>query len=487
MNYRMILFIIGKILGTEAALMLLPLATALIYKENILPFVITQLILIALSVILSIKQPKDKSMRSKDGFVCVGLSWIALASFGALPFTISGEIPSYINALFETVSGFTTTGSSILTDVEVVSRGLTLWRSFSHWVGGMGVLVFVLAVMPRTDMKSGRFMHLMRAESPGPSVGKLVPRLADTARVMYGIYIALTVVLMIFLLFGGMNLFETLCHSFGVAGTGGFGIKNDSIASYSPYCQYVMATFMIIFGVNFNIYYFILIGQFLRTLKSEELRWYFAIVVTAVTTICVSFYLPFSNDTLRGEEAFRVAYFQVASIISTSGFTTADFNLWNSLSQAVLVVLMFSGACAGSTAGGIKVSRLILLAKNAAREVKYIINPRSVHSVKFDKKTVDSDTIRGTTSFIIVYFFIFAFSVLGITIAEGCDLVSSFTAVAACLNNIGPGLSLVGPASNFGWMSNFSKILLSFDMLAGRLEIFPIIILFSPATWKKSV
>ncbi len=490
MNYRMLLFVIGRILAVEAALMVLPLATALCFGENVLPFIIPMLLLVLVALLFSTKISKNTVLSSRDGFVSVGISWIVMSVFGALPFIISGEIPHFIDAFFETVSGFTTTGASVVSSVEELSRGILMWRSFTHWIGGMGILVFVLAIMPSSDVKSARFMHLMRAESPGPTVGKVVPKLAHTSRIMYGIYILLTAILLVLLLVGKMPLFDALCHTFGTAGTGGFGIKNDSIASYSPYCQYVIATFMIMFGINFNFYYYFIIRQFLKAFKSEELWAYLAIVAVSVLSIAYSVFNFYNTPLMAGcttEEAFRMSYFQVASIISTSGFSTVDFNLWPTFTHAILIILMFIGASAGCTAGGIKVSRILLLIKNAAREILYILNPRIVKTVKLEGRRVDHDTIRGTTSYLIVYIGIFAASVLAIIAAEGCDLVSGFTSVTACLNNIGPGLGKVGPASNFGWMTGFSKLLLSFDMLAGRLELFPILILFSRRTWKKFI
>lgn len=488
MNYRMLLFVTGRILAAEAALMLLPLAAAVIFGENILPFIIPILLLVILALLFSSKTPKNTTLSSRDGFVSVGLSWIIMSVFGALPFIISGEIPRFIDAFFETVSGFTTTGASILSEVESMSKSLLLWRSFTHWIGGMGILVFVLAIMPSSDMKSARFMHLMRAESPGPTVGKVVPKLAHTSRIMYGIYILLTALLLILLLVGKMPFFDALCHTFGTAGTGGFGIKNDSVASYSPFCQYVMATFMLMFGINFNVYYLLIIGHIIKAFRSEELWAYLAIVAASVGSIAYSLFNFYNSPEMAGcsaEEAFRMSYFQVASIISTSGFSTVDFNLWPSFTHAILVILMFIGASAGCTGGGIKVSRVLLLIKNAAREILYILNPRVVKTVKLEGRRVDHETVRGTTSYLIVFIGIFSASVLAIIAAEGCDLVSGFTSVAACLNNIGPGLGAVGPAANFGWMTDFSKLLLCFNMLAGRLEIFPILILFSRRTWKK--
>ncbi len=489
MNYRMVLYVLGRILGVLAALMLLPLGVAALYGEALIPFIIPMAILIAVSLLLSAKNPKENAMHARDGFVTVGLSWIIMSLFGALPFVIGGEIPRFTDAFFETVSGFTTTGASILSSVEQMSRGMLFWRSFTHWIGGMGILVFVLAVMPQSGTKNSRFMHLMRAESPGPSVGKVVPKIAQTSRIMYGIYILLTLLLFVLLLCGKMPVFDAACHTFGTAGTGGFGVKNDSIASYSPYCQYVIATFMLLFGINFNVYFFLLIRQFLKAVKSEELWTYLAIVSVAVATITAVIFVSYKDGAaaLSGEEAFRQAFFQVASIISTTGFSTVDFGLWPSVTQAVLLLLMFIGGSAGCTAGGIKVSRIILLIKNAGREIKYILNPRVVKTVKFDKKRVDHEIIRGTTSYLIVYILIFAATTLVLIAIEGCDLVSGFSAVSATINNVGPGFGAVGPASNYGWMSNLSKIMLSFNMLAGRLELFPILILFSPSTWKKTM
>lgn len=491
MNYRMVLYVLGRILGVEAALMLLPLICSVIYGEGILPFVIPIAILLLLFFAFSFKLPKDSTMRARDGFVCVGLSWIVMSVFGCLPFIISGYIPSVVDAFFETVSGFTTTGASILSDVEVIGRGILLWRSFTNWIGGMGILVFVIAIMPQTDLKGSRLMHLMKAESPGPSVGKVVPRLAQTSRIMYGIYIGLTLALFIFLVAGKMPLFDAVCHTLSTAGTGGFGIKNTSIASYSPYCQYVLAVFMVLFGINFNVYYFMIIRQFLKAVKSEELFVYLTVIVLSVTSISLLVYNFYSQSgffaAVSGEEAFRMSFFQVASIISTSGFSTVDFNFWPSLTHVILILLMFVGGSAGCTAGGIKVSRIMLLVKNAAREIGYILNPRLVKTVKLEGKRIDHETLRGTTSYLIVYIMLFIASLLAVIAAEGCDLITGFSSVTACINNIGPGLGMVGPASNFAWMTDFSKIILTFNMLAGRLELFPIIILFSRSTWKKTI
>lgn len=481
MNYKMVFFILGKIFISLAALMLLPLTCALIYKESVFPFIIPIFLCLILGFGLTVKPPKNKELLAKEGFVCVGLSWILMSVIGCLPFIISGAIPSFIDAFFETVSGFTTTGASVLSDIETLEKSLLFWRSFTQWIGGMGVLVFLLAVMPKADNRSARLMHLMKAEVPGPTVNKIVPRLADTARVLYGIYILLTAIEVVFLVCGEMNLFEALNHSFTTASTGGFGIKNDSLASYSPYSQYVIAVFMTLFGINLNVFYLILTGHFLKSLKSEELWWYLGIIAASTLTVSVAIFSLYQNTEL----SFRTAFFQVASIMTTTGFSSADFGTWPVVTHTVLIALMFCGACAGCTAGGIKISRLLLLAKNGKREVKYITHPRAVMSVKLEGKTVDHETVRGTTSFIIMYAALFIASTFFVTALDGCDLVTGFTSVAATLNNVGPGLGEVGPSGNFAGFSVISKLILCFDMLAGRLEIFPILILFTPSTWKK--
>ncbi len=480
MNYRMILFILGRMLGFLGILLILPMVCAIVYGESVLPFIFTILICFGLALSLTCRPPKNRSLRSKEGFVCVGLSWIGLSVAGSLPFVFSGEIPNFADALFETVSGFTTTGASVVANVEAMSKGILMWRSFSQWIGGMGVLVLLLAIMPRSDLKSSRFMHLMRAEVPGPTVGKMVPRIADTARLLYGIYILLTALEVIFLVAGEMNLFEALTHSFSTTSTGGFGVKNDSLTSYSAYSQYVVAVFMLLSGINLNVFFLILTGHLLKALKSEELWWYLAICAAATTTVCL---LTFDGGA---EQTFRTSFFQVISIFTTTGFSTANFGLWPYFAQGILVMLMFFGGCAGCTSGGIKISRLLLLFKNARREIKYIAHPRAVISVKLEGKTVDHETVRGTTSFILVYAAVFAVSTLCLLAFDGRDLVTCFTAVASSINNIGPGLGEVGPASNFALLSVPSKLVLCFDMLAGRLELFPMLILFSPSVWKKA-
>lgn len=481
MNYRMVFYILGKTVGIEGLFLLAPAVCGIIYGENFLPYFLWAVVLYFISFVIGFKKPKKTEIHARDGFICVALCWVALSLFGAVPFLLTGEMNSFFDAFFEIVSGFTTTGASVVANVEGLSHASLLWRSLSQWLGGMGVLVFVLAVMPKADMKNTRYMHLMKAEVPGPTVDKLVPKIAQTARVMYGIYLALTVMEIISLLFGGMSFFEAINHSFSTASTGGFGVKNDSIGGYSPYIQYVMATFMFLFGINLNVFYLILTGQFLKAFKSEELWWYIGFAASSVVVIMLTLLGAGGGN----EISFREAYFQVASIMTTSGFSTANFNNWPMLAQAILVLLMFIGGSTGCTAGGIKVGRVLLLGKNAKREAGYLLHPNLVRTVKIDRKTVSHETIRGTTSFIIIYMLIFVIATLALIAVEGCDLVTGFTAVAATLNNVGPGLSGVGPTSNFGFFTDFSKLLLSFTMLIGRLEIFPLLILFSPVSWRR--
>ena len=481
MNYRMVLYILGKVIGVEGFFLLAPAVCGIIYGQSFLPYFLWAASLCAISLLLCFKKPQQTEIHSRDGFISVALCWIVLSLLGAVPFLLTGEMNSFFDAFFEIVSGFTTTGASVVANVEGLSHASLLWRSLSQWLGGMGVLVFVLAVMPKADMKNARYMHLMRAEVPGPTVDKLVPKIAHTARVMYGIYLGLTVVEVVFLLFGGMDVFEALTHSFSTASTGGFGIKNTSIGGYSPYIQYVIATFMLLFGINLNIFYLLLTGHIFKALKSEEFWWYIGIAATAVVVIMLSIFGQYNGT----EGAFRAAYFQVASIMTTSGFSTADFTKWPVLAQAMLVLLMFIGGSTGCTAGGIKVGRVLLLGKNAKREVGYLLHPNLVRSVKVDGRSVAAETIRGTTSFIIVYIIIFVISTLLLIAVESCDLVTGFTTVTTAINNVGPGLASVGPASNFAHFTDFSKLLLCAVMLIGRLEIFPILILFSPSSWRR--
>lgn len=479
MNYKMIFSTLGRVFLALSGLLLLPAAVALYYKEECLSaFLISAAISLALGLALVlIFKTKNHVIYAREGIAIVALVWLGFSSVGALPFFIGNEITSYVDAIFETVSGFTTTGASILRDVESMSHGLIFWRSFTHWIGGMGVLVFVMALLPNVTDRS---IHLMRAEMPGPIFGKLVPRAKDTARVLYLIYIALTIVQIILLLCGGMSLFDSVVHTFGTAGTGGFGIKADSVGGYSPYLQWVIAIFMLIFGINFNLYYLLLIRKFKAMLKSTELWSYLAIVAVSAIVICFNIYPMYENFA----DVLRHSVFQVSSIITTTGYATTDFNLWPTLSKAVLIILMFIGGCAGSTAGGLKVSRVVLLFKIVGREFRKLLHPRSVNSVKFEGKTVDSATISATTTYLATYMFCFV-AIFFVISFEPFDFETNFSAVTTCFNNVGPGLAGVGPASNFADYSDLSKIVLSLAMLLGRLEIYPMLLLFMPSLWSK--
>ena len=473
----MIGFVIGRILWTEAALLLLPVLTALLYGEPVLPFLGPVLLLLIAGLPFR-KKPKQTALYARDGFAVVALAWLLMSAFGALPFLISGYIPSYIDAFFETVSGFTTTGATILTAVEPLGQGVLFWRSFTHWIGGMGVLVFVMAVLPMTD---GRGMHLLRAEMPGPSVGKLVSRMSDTAKILYGIYLAMTLIEIVLLLLGGMPLFDSCIHAFGSAGTGGFSSKNLSVGAYdNVYFDVVIGIFMLLFGVNFNLYYFLLVRRFRDVFQSEELWAYITIVGASVLAIAV--------DILHMYESFaqslRYSFFQVASIITTTGYATADFNLWPTFSKGILVVLMFVGACAGSTGGGIKVARIVILAKASWGDMRKMLHPNAVTPTRFEGKALTDKHIRSVHLFITVYLLVFTVSFLLLSL-DGFDIVTTFTALTACINNIGPGLEVVGPMGNFSGFSWWAKLLLSFDMLVGRLEIFPMLLLFAPSIWKR--
>lgn len=478
MNFRIIAYIVGWICNFQAAFMLLPFFTALIYHEReFSSFLIAMAVCLVIGIPLTLKKPKNKVFYTKDGCVAVALSWVALCVFGALPFVVSGYIPHLVDALFETVSGFTTTGSSILTDVEVLPHCVLIWRSFTHWIGGMGVLVFLLSLLPLTG---GYHMNLMKAESPGPSVSKLVPKVQSTAKILYTIYFGMTLAQIVLLLIGKVPLFDTLCITFGTAGTGGFGIVNDSIGSYSTYCQVVTTIFMILFGVNFSVYYLILTKKFRQAFKYEEVRYYFGIIIASILIITFNTVHLFRNVLV----AFQQVAFQVASIITTTGFSSTDFNQWPALSKTVLVLLMFVGACAGSTGGGIKVSRILILCKAAKKEFQLYLHPNAIKKIKMDNKIISHEILRSTNIYISVYLLIFAASVLLIAI-DNFDLITNFTAVAATLNNIGPGFEIAGPMGNFSSFSYLSKSVLIFDMLAGRLEIFPLLLLFFKDTWKR--
>lgn len=478
MNYRIITYIVGWVFNLQAIFMVLPILTAVIYGEkDIFAFFAAIIICLGIGLPLTRKKPSNKVFYIKDGCVAVALSWVVLSITGAIPFVLSGSIPHPIDAIFETVSGFTTTGASILAEVESLSKSTLFWRSFTHWIGGMGVLVFLLSLLP---LAGGYHMNLMRAESPGPSVSKLVPKVQSTAKILYGIYLGMTVLQIIFLLLGGVPLFDTLCITFGSAGTGGFGIKNDSLGSYSTYCQVVTTIFIILFGVNFSAYYLILTKKFKAAFHIEEIRYYFGIILASIILIAINTRHMFSGFA----QAFQQSAFQVGSIITTTGYSTTDFNQWPALSKTILVLLMFIGACAGSTGGGIKVSRIVLLLKAARKEFQLYLHPNAVKKIKMDQKTVPHETLRSTNIFLSVYLIVFCGSVLLISL-DNFDLITNFTSVAATLNNIGPGLEIVGPMGNFSSFSYLSKSVLIFDMLAGRLEIFPLLLLFFKNTWKK--
>ncbi|MCI8983150.1 MAG: TrkH family potassium uptake protein [Hungatella sp.] len=480
MNIKIIFYFLGWVLNIEALLMLLPCVISLIYGDGQLyAFLVVMALCAVIGWLTTHKRPENTVFFAKEGFVAVALIWIVLSFFGALPFYVSREIPSMIDAMFETISGFTTTGASILNNVEGLSPSMLMWRSFTHWVGGMGVLVFILAILPLAG--GGYAMHIMRAESPGPSVGKLAPKVKDTAKILYVIYLGLTLIEMVFLLLGGMPLFDSLATSFGTAGTGGFGIKNSSIAFYdSYYLQGVVTVFMILFGVNFNVYYLLLMKRFKDAFSCEEARTYLAIILGAVALITLNIRGAFGSLFA----AFHHAAFQVGSIITTTGFSTVDFDTWPQLSKTILVGLMFVGACAGSTGGGMKVSRMLIWLKSVKSELSALIHPRSVKVLKLEHKALDSGVMRSVNNYFIAYFFIFAGSVFIVSL-DNFDFTTTFTAVAATFNNIGPGLAGVGPMCNFSHLSVLSKLVLMFDMLAGRLEIFPMLILFSPSTWRK--
>ena len=480
MNIKMVFRTVGRISQVAALLLLIPAVVAIIYKETeqFFAFFITAIAAFAIGLFIGlITKTKNRVIYAKDGFAITALAWIVMALVGAVPFVISGDIPSYIDAVFETVSGFTTTGASILTNVEAMSRSMLFWRSFTHWIGGMGVLVFIMAIIPNLTDRS---IHIMRAEMPGPVIGKLVPRVKDTAKILYLIYIFLTVLQTVLLLAGGMSLFDSLVHTFGTAGTGGFGIKADSIASYSPYCQWVIAIFMLIFGVNFNLYYLLLLRRIRTALKSGELWCYISIVFVSVAAITVNIAPIYKNFST----ALRNSTFQVASIISTTGFATADFDLWPGLSKAILLLLMFCGACAGSTAGGLKGSRVVMLFKSVTKEIRKMLHPRSIGKVHFEGKSVEDSTLSSVSTYFVIYMICF-FMIFLLISFEPFGLESNFSAVAACFNNIGPGFSAVGPTASYAGYTGFSKIILAFAMLLGRLEIFPIVVFLSPRTWMK--
>lgn len=479
MNYGVIRFVMGWIIRVEGIFLLLPWFIGIIYKETSSRyFLLCAVVALIFGVFLTRKKPDKKSFYAREGYITVALGWIVMSFIGAMPFYLSGEIPSFIDAMFEIISGFTTTGASILSDVEALSRCMLFWRSFSHWLGGMGVLVFVLTILP---MAGGESMYFMRAESPGPSVSKLVPKIRKTAKALYLIYIGLMMIEIFLLVIGKMPVFDAVCLSFGTAGTGGFGLLNSSIASYTLYQQIVITVFMMLFGVNFAFYFLILMKKPKEAFGIQEVRWYLGIYGTVSLLITL-------NLTLTGKEGFftnlHQATFQAASVMTTTGYSTVNFDLWPEFSKLLLVVLMFIGACAGSTGGGIKVSRILIYLKTIKKELSYLVHPRSVKILRMDGKKIEHEVIRSANVFLCTYVIVFFLSMILISL-DGFNFETNFTAVAATLNNIGPGLSAVGPAENFGGFSNLSKIVLSFDMLAGRLELFPMLLLFLPSTWKR--
>ena len=490
MNIRLISYIIGQIARAEGLLMLLPLVAAICYGESVWPLVIPILILLVLGTLLTLRRPAERDrMGVRDGLFVVGLSWVVMSLFGMLPFILSGTITNPVDAFFETVSGFTTTGSTVLGETlgvfpEDLPRGIALWRSLTHWIGGMGVLVFVLAVMPQQEFKSARLMHAMRAEVPGPVATKVVATIRRSAGIMYAIYIGLTLIELIFLLFGDMSFYDALIHTFSTAGTGGFSNMNASVGAYaSSYVHWVITVFMLLFSINFNLYYLFITGHALQALLSEELRWFLIVVGVAVAIVTCN--IAFMYDSVG--MALRDAAFTVSSFISTTGFTTAAYDSWPQLSQGILVLLMFIGGCTGATCGGLKIGRLVILIKNAHRELRTMLHPRERRAVRSEGKAVEDDTVRGVNAYFVIFFCLFAASVILLMMLDEHDLITSFTAVAACLNNVGPGLGEIGvlAGGSFGAFSVGAKLLLSFDMLLGRLELFPILILFLPSAWSK--
>ena len=480
MNNSIIRYMLGMLLKFEAFFLLLPCLVAIIYGEKEgFAYIATALACGIIGVIATRKKPENNTFYLKEGCVVTSLCWIFLSIFGAIPVVLTGEIPSFVDALFEIVSGFTTTGASIVPNVEELSYATNMWRCFTHWIGGMGVLVFILAILP---LNTGSHINIMKAESPGPSVGKLVPKVRQTARLLYIIYIAMTMVQIVLLLIGKMSIYESLATAFSTAGTGGFGIKCDSMGGYSPYIQWVVTIFMILFGINFNAYYLLLLRQFKKAINIEEVKCYLGIILVATGIIFVQIFDDFGNVA----EALRHSAFQVASIITTAGYATVDYDLWSQTAKTVLIFLMFVGACAGSTGGGMKVSRFMIAFKTIGKELTSYIHPRSVKKIKVDGKPVEHEVVRSINVYFVTYVIIFSASVLLISF-EGKSLVTNFTAIVATFNNVGPGLDAVGPTQNFSIFNPFSKLVMIFDMLAGRLELFPMLVLFHPAAWKEIV
>ena len=474
----MIGFVIGRILLTEGVLLLVPAITAILYGESLNPFLVTMFLLVTVGWGLCVRKPRKTTLYARDGFAVVALAWIFMSLFGALPFVISGDIPNYVDALFETISGFTTTGATVLVVVEEMSKSGLMWRSFTHWIGGMGVLVFVMAILPMTE---GNAMYLMRAETPGPTSGKLVSRMGDSAKILYGIYIALTLLLFLLLVAGGMSIFDAWVHTFSTAGTGGFSSLSLSIGGYNNlYFELVLGIFMLLFGTNFTWYYFLIMRRFRDALRAEEVRIYLLIVLAAVVGIAIDI-LPVYGDV---GTSLRHAFFQTSAIITTTGYATQDFGLWPTFSQSILITLMFIGSCAGSTAGGLKVGRLVIMVKAVFADMKKMLHPNAVTAVRYEGRALTEKQIRGTYQYVSVYVCLFIVSCLLLSLEQE-DLVTTVTAVITCHNNAGPGLGLVGPSGNYSIFSAPAKLLLALNMLLGRLEIFPVLLLFSPSIWRR--
>ncbi len=479
MNFGIVRYIIGFLLQFEAAFLLLPALVGALYheKKSVICYLLSALLCFVAGYALKGKRPKQRELYLREGFASVALGWFTLSLFGAIPFVLTGDIPHYIDALFETISGFTTTGASILSDVEALSRAGLFWRSFTHWIGGMGVFVFIMAILP---LMGGSTMNLMRAESTGPSIGRLVPRAKDTAKILYQLYFGITVIGVIALLICGLPLFDSLTITFGSVGTGGFGIRNDSLASYSPAVQYVVTILMILSGVNYAFYFCLVRKQVKSAITMEEVKWYLLIILATVGVITWNITPMYPTF----EESFRHAFFQVGTLITSTGFATTDYDLWPQLSKTILILIMLIGSCAGSTGGGIKVSRIIILMRGIKKELQMMIHPRMVKKIQMDGHSISQEAIRSTNAFIAVYFLILFTSVLLIGV-DNYDFTTNFTGVLATLNNMGPGFGLVGPTCNFSIFSAFSKCVLMFDMIAGRLELFPVLIILVPSCWKK--
>lgn len=478
MNIKMTIYILGRMLGVEALVLLIPAFVGILYGEPVSAFLFASGVLAIVYILFGHKKPKNTTIYGKEGFVIIALAWILWSIFGALPFFLSGAIPSYVDAFFETVSGFTTTGSTILTDIASMPKGMNFWRCLTHWIGGMGVLVFVMVIVSLEEKNS---MHLMRAEVPGPETDKLVPKARSSAKILYSMYLSLTVVQVLLLKAGGMDWYDSIIHSFSTAGTGGFNNRNNSVAYYdSAYIDGVITTFMILFGINFNMYYLLLLKKAKAVFKNEEVRVYLGIIASATFLITANIFKMYGSFG----KAFRYAVFQVASVITTTGFATADYNLWPEFSKCILLTIMVVGACAGSTGGGMKVSRIIIMFKSVWKEIKRMLKPKSVSIVKVNGKKVEESTLNGVYMYVVAYVLFFILSVLLISL-NNFDFATTFSSVLTTINNIGPGIAAVGPVENFSAFSDFSKIIFCLDMLVGRLEIFPFLVLFSPDLWKR--